>query len=117
MKPVATVFGADCLLAIGTTFPTAIIVFMLNVVRSLPAISVITSIPIQKNPIKLSITKFFINTAIMDRKVQLITDKTYLYKYLVKLSELPEDIKSSLITKFPDAVEDSYFFITISIKH
>ncbi len=55
MKPVATVFGADYLPAIGTTFPTAKTVYTQNVVRFLPAIFVITSIPIQKNPIKLLI--------------------------------------------------------------
>ena len=52
MKPVATEFGAVFLPAIGTTFQIAIIAFMLNVARFLPAIFVITSIPIQKNPIK-----------------------------------------------------------------
>lgn len=52
MKPVATVLGAVYLPVIGMTFPIARIVFMLNFVRFLLAISVITSIPIQKNPIK-----------------------------------------------------------------
>ncbi len=52
MKPVATVFGADYLPAIGTTFPTVKIAFTQNVVRFLPAISAITSTRIQKNLIK-----------------------------------------------------------------
>ncbi len=52
MKPVATVFGADYLLALGTIFPTVKIVFTLNVVRFLPAISATTLTRIQKNLIK-----------------------------------------------------------------
>lgn len=117
MKPVATVFGADYLPVIGMTFQIVKTAYTQNVVLFLPAISATTSILIQKNLIKLPSTKSFINSAIMERKTQLITDKTYLYKYLVKLSELPEDIQASLISKFPDAEVDSYFFITISIKH
>ncbi len=52
MNLVATVFGADYLLALGTTFPIVKIVFTLNVVRFPPVISAITSTRIQKNPIK-----------------------------------------------------------------
>ncbi len=52
MKPVATVFGADYLLAIGTTFQIAKTAFTLNVVRFPLAISATISIRIQKNPIK-----------------------------------------------------------------
>ncbi len=52
MKLVVTVFGADYLLVLGTTFPIAKIVFTLNVVRFLPAISATTLTRIQKNPIK-----------------------------------------------------------------
>ncbi len=55
MKPVATVSGADYLLAIGTTFLIVKIAFTQNVVRFLPAISATTSTRIQKNPIKLLI--------------------------------------------------------------
>lgn len=52
MKLVATVFGADYLLAIGMTFQIATTVFTLNVVRFPLAISAIISTRIQKNPIK-----------------------------------------------------------------
>ena len=52
MKPAATVFVADSLLAIGMTSRIAKTVFTLNVALFLPAISVTTSILIQKNPIK-----------------------------------------------------------------
>lgn len=55
MKPAATVFGADYLPVIGMTFQIVKTASMLNVVRFLPAIFVITSIPIQKNLIKLLI--------------------------------------------------------------
>lgn len=65
MKPVATVFGADYLLAIGMTFLIAKIVFTLNVAHFLPAISVTTSIPIQKN-----LTKLLINMKPLSEKAK-----------------------------------------------
>lgn len=52
MKLVVTVFGADYLLAIGTTFLTAKTAFTQNAVRFPRVISVTISILIQKNPIK-----------------------------------------------------------------
>lgn len=54
MKLVATVFGADCLLVIGTTFPIAKTAYTQNVARYLPAIFVTTLTQIQNILTKLS---------------------------------------------------------------